>query len=361
MDQQKSEILTQDGLVAALHKLGYTDVTKRRLASWRENDLLPPFDLIGGGRGRHRGRKSNGWEHGDYVLNLAVWVYELLKFYKSFDDLYVPLWLLGYAVPLHRVRHALGWPLNAMARSIETDVESKGDLEDLIGDAAFVFTKDIRSANMALLEVPQETLEALTNLFFNSEYDLNDLPFEEGIEALRGWEQTFQQRCEAIFGDEAGTAGNCSIKPDDGLKVAFTHATFINKFFSLEQLKTAVNECTDEDLVAVWNDMHALREIVLLFRQVISLLLPHIPDEMDPTTMESLAAIFRFGRMCIWADLSLRRSGYGEIIDYCLPALLDQIREELNDDVLREWAAAGPEISAAVENCFQKLTVAVSP
>jgi hypothetical protein len=77
--------------------------------------------------------------------------------------------------------------------------------------------------------------------------------------------------------------------------------------------------------------------------------------------MESLAAIFRFGRICIWAELSLRRSGYGEIIDYCLPETLNLIRQDLNDDALREWSATSPEISATVESCLAKLTVAISP
>lgn len=41
----------------------------------------------------------------------AVSIIELLKTYDRLEDLYLPLWQLGYPIPLHRVRVALGQPL----------------------------------------------------------------------------------------------------------------------------------------------------------------------------------------------------------------------------------------------------------
>ncbi len=95
MQQNESKTLTQDELVAELHDLGFSGVTARRVAAWRKHDLLPPFDRIGGGRGRSRGRESSAW-----MLGEAASVHELLKIYKGFDDLYLPLLMLGYRVPL---------------------------------------------------------------------------------------------------------------------------------------------------------------------------------------------------------------------------------------------------------------------
>jgi hypothetical protein len=83
--------------------------------------------------------------------------------------------------------------------------------------------------------------------------------------------------------------------------------------------------------------------------------LSFITEEMNPTTIESLATIFRFGKMCIWADLSLRWSGYGDIIDFSLPVLLSQLREEIDEELERELSAASPEIAVAMETCFEKL------
>jgi len=366
MDSNNSELMTQDALVAKLHELGYADVTKRRIASWREKELLPRFDVIGGGRGRSRGREMSGWAHGDEVLKQALWVYELLKIYRSVDDIYFPLWALGAPVSFKCVRLALSQPLDAMTRSIETEAGSPKELEDLIGDAAFDFSKDLERANIALLQVPQDTLEAFSNLFMNSGYGAEDIPFEEdypfldGVEALQDYERMFQEKFAEIFGDAVANDTQPA-GPEDGVNVVFTHATFINKFFSLQRLKPAVDECTDEDLAAVGRDLEVMREIVLLFRRVFAAMFDYFPNEMKPTTEDVLAMLFRLAKWFVWADLSLRRSGHGERIEYCLTETLRGLQADFNENVEQELAAAGPEISAAVENCFQKLTVAVTP
>lgn len=354
MEQDRSKILTQDELVAELHELGYADVTKRRVASWRENDLLPRFDVIGGGRGRSRGREMSGWTLGDEVLNRALWVYELLKIYKSADDLYFPLWVLGFPISLKRVRLALSQPLDAMTRSIETETCSPKELEDMIGDAAYELAKDIERAKITFLQVPQDTLEAFTNLFFNSGYDVEDVPFQDGVEALRNYERIFQERFAEICGD-AGTNDIPPARPEDGVKAVFTHATFVNEFFSLQRLKPAVDECSNEDLAAVQQDLGVMREIVLLFARVFAALFTYFPDEMKPTTGELLAMLFRLAKWFVWADLSLRRSGHGERIEYCLAETLRGLQADFSENVEQELTAAGPEIAAAVDTCFEKL------
>jgi hypothetical protein len=49
MTDEKVGSLTQDELLAELHRRGYDDVTERQIADWRRKELLPPFDVIGGG------------------------------------------------------------------------------------------------------------------------------------------------------------------------------------------------------------------------------------------------------------------------------------------------------------------------
>jgi hypothetical protein len=129
----------------------------------------------------------------------------------------------------------------------------------------------------------------------------------------------------------------------------------------LQRLKPAVDECTDEDLAAVGRDLEVMREIVLLFRRVFAAMFDYFPNEIKPTTEDVLAMLFRLAKWFVWADLSLRRSGHGERIEYCLTETLRGLQADFNENVEQELAAAGPEISAAVENCFQKLTVAVAP
>jgi len=40
-------LLTEDELVAKLQALGFTNVTKRRLATLRAKEIISPFDVIG--------------------------------------------------------------------------------------------------------------------------------------------------------------------------------------------------------------------------------------------------------------------------------------------------------------------------
>jgi hypothetical protein len=360
MDSNNLELMTQDALVGKLHEHGCAGVTKKRIASWREKELLPPFDVIGGGRGFGRGREKRGWTRSDEVLNQALWVYELLKIYKSFDDLYFPLWVLGAPVSIERVRFALSQPLDAMTRSIESEAGSPKELEDLIGDAAFDFSKDLERANIALLQVPQASLETFSNLFMNIGYGAGEIPLEEdypfldGVEALQNYERLFQEKCAEIFGD-AVAADVQPGGPEDGMNLVFTHATFINKFFSLQRLKPAVDECSNEDLAAVQRDFGVIREMVFLFGCVFTAMFAYLPDKMKPTTEEVLAMLFRLAKWFAWADLSLRRGGHGERIEYCLAETFRALQADFSENVEQQLATAGPELAAAVDTCIEKL------
>lgn len=41
MSDKRIGSLTQDGLVAEMHRRGYDDVTERQVADWRRKELLP--------------------------------------------------------------------------------------------------------------------------------------------------------------------------------------------------------------------------------------------------------------------------------------------------------------------------------
>jgi hypothetical protein len=158
MSDKIVESLTQKALVAEMHRLGHYDVTERQVADWRRNDLLRPFDALGKGRGQHRGRECSSWSNGEAVLNQALWVRELIQIYGSVEDVYLPLWVLGYLVPLERVREALGTPLDEMAHSIAEAIESKsratGEIEDLIEEAAYHNVEEMRRAGAEALLIP---------------------------------------------------------------------------------------------------------------------------------------------------------------------------------------------------------------
>ena len=357
MEPIGTETLTQDELVAKLQKRGYRDVTARRVADWRVNDLLPSFDLIGGGRGKHRGWESSSWSNGEAILNQAIWVCELLKLDRSFENLYLPLWILGYPVPLARIRAALSKPLNATARAIESEAGTSGEIEDIIGDAAYEITQMMKRIKAEMLQLPQETLEAGVNIFFNEGYDLTDAPFQDAVEELREWNQTIQQMRAAARGGE-GTGDDDAIpsQQPDSLETIFVHAPFFKEYLSLPRLKQAVDECTDDDLRMVERDLQIMREVALLFRRMIVILMRDMPAEFKAPPAQILPSIFRAGKLLVWADLSLRRNGFAEVIDYCLSELLNKCREEINEKLELEMAAASPHIAAAMKTCFEQLT-----
>lgn len=194
----------------------------------------------------------------------------------------------------------------------------------------------------------------------NSGYGAEDIPFEEdvpfqdGVEALRNYERMFQENFSEMCGD-VGTDDIPPAGPDDGVKAVFMHATFINEFFSLQRLKPAVDDCTDEDLAAVQRDLWVMREIVFLFARVLTAMFAYFPDEMKPTTEEMLAILFRLAKWFVWADLSLRRAGHGERIEYCLVETLRGLQADFSENVEQELAAAGPQLAAAVDTCLEKL------
>jgi hypothetical protein len=352
MSDEKVGSLTQDELLAELHRRGYDDVTERQIADWRRKELLPPFDVTGGGRGRNRGRERSSWTNGRLVFNQTLWVRELLQIYSSVERVRLPLWILGYPVPLARVRDVLGGPLNEMAEgiaeAIENEARASGEIEDLIEEAASQNVEEMRRAGAEALLMPQHSLEALLNVFFNQGYDLTDGAFELGAEELKKYERSMQQRCAAAFASE-GLADVDLARHDSSLMDFFDRAPFIKQYFSLHQLKLAVEECTDDDLQAVQRDLCCLRRMALLVRKIITIITSEIPAEYKPARADILRPILSVGGLLVLADLSLRRNGFAHAIDYLLPMALREFRQGFTEEVEREMVEVSKFVPEAIE------------
>ncbi len=317
-------------------------------------DLLPPFDLIGGGRGRRCGRECSAWTNGEHVFEQAKQVYELLETQGSVVDVYVPLWILGFAVPFSRIRAGLKKPLESSSNDVAVEVDGRNAIEDLIDDAAFEFTRVIKRDNMEPFDVPQDTLAAFMNTLLNANYDFQDQPFQDGVDALRGWEQGFQEKVlkslDGAFEAERPNVTNV----DNGLTV-FAHAPFVNKYLSVPRLMKVVERCSDQDLLAVSRDLQIGREIVLEFRRLLLLVMPYFPEEIKLTSRDQLSSVLSFGKICVWADLSLRLKGYGELIESILQLMLGEIRKHFGETLEGELAEVGPQITMLMETLFEEL------
>lgn len=352
MRDEKVGSLTQDGLIAELHRRGYNDMTERQIAEWRRKELLPPFDVIGGGQGRQRGRARSSWSDGGAVLNQALWVRELLQIYGSVESIRLPLWVLGCPVPLKHVREALGSPLAELADGIAETIEDKsrasGEIEDFIEEAAYRHVEKLRRAGAGGLLMPQHSLEALINVFLNQGYDLTDGAFELGAEELKEYESALLQRQAATLTAQGLSDAHLARK-DNRLENLFDRAPFIKQYFSLHQLKRAVDECTDSDLHAVSQDLYLVREIALLARKVITILTSEVPAEYMPARADILRPILDVGGLLILADLSLRRNGFALEIDYFLPGALRAFQQGFTEEVERKLVEASKIVPDAIE------------
>lgn len=351
MRDGKIGTLTQDDLVAELQRRGYNDVTVRQVANWRRKELLPAFDVIGHGRGQRRGRSRSSWSNGEAVLNQVLWVRELLQIYGSIESIRLPLWVLGYPIPFERVREALGGPLNQIVDdftdAIENESRASGEIEDIIEGATYNQVEEMRRAGAEMLLMPQHSLEALLNVFMNQGYDLTDGAFELGVEELKEYESAMRQRHAALAAE--GLSGAYLIRQDGGLGSLFDRAPFIKQYFSLHQLKLAVDECADGDLRAIQRDLYLLREMALLVRNIITIFTREIPAEYKPEEADILRPILSAGKLLILADLSLRRNGFAQVIDCYLPEVLREFQKWFTEEVERELVEVSKIVPDVIE------------
>lgn len=355
MSHGRKEAITQEELVVELRNVGCAEVSKRRLTDWRENDVLPPFDVTGAGRGKGRGRECSSWSDDQLVLNQALWVRQLLSIYRSFESCHLPLWMLGYPVLFSSVRETLSKPLREMTRAIQFEAKSAGEIEDIIDDAAFKYCKDMKRLKSAAMSAPKETLEAFVNILFNQDYDLNDAPFQQGIEGSREWQRRLQSRIRLRAQITTPADDGSTLSEHESATDFFALAPFIKQYLSLNQLKKAVEECTDNDLRAVARDLGLLREIALAISRLIEILNRDMAPELRATPAQFLPAIFVVGRLVILADLSLRRNGFAEVIDRGLGQILDACRRDINEELERELAASSHTFAASMKTCFEAL------
>jgi hypothetical protein len=347
----KSAFLTEDELVGKLHELGLTDVSKRRVATWRAKEIIPAFDVIGAGRGQSLGRESSGWSNGETILEQAAEAYGLLKTYRTLDDLYFPLWVLGYHVPLGRIREALSRPLEPTLEFIEAEGGTRGELEDEIGDQAFKFVQIVDRSQLLPCSVPQDAIETFTNLLLNSRYNLSDSPFEDGVRSLQEFDDEFQNKAEAFFRREFPNKTGAEVSSGT-MDTIFANADFISRYLSIEKLKLAVDASTDEDLSAVHGYLQSLRQVLALLRPFFALIEEYSPPELRPCEVDR-AMIFTAAKLCVWAGLSLRLNGHGPLIEACLTEVLKEMPRQLDDEIERELRAAGPEIAGFFEMCLE--------
>jgi hypothetical protein len=355
MQTENVRTMSQEELVEDLHLLGYREASVTRVAAWRKLELLPPFTSAGQGQGRGAGRGKGHWSEPEEVRKQAVAISELLPSYRRLNDLYLPLWQLGYAIPLEQVRPALVQPLLSAAKDFDVQDNGRSATEDMI-DQAVADINQVMHGKVPLFDVPDNTLSALMNVMTNADYDFGDQPYEDGVTELKEWERSFAQRCQKLLGDTIPISPEI-IGDDNNI---FANAPFINQYLSLPHLVAAIQCSTDEDLIRVQQDLQIGRESLALLKELHELMWPYLPEAWR-TLPEDMTVIFNVGTLAIWADLALRQQGFGPTLDRILPTILQALREDFNETAAKEIMAAGPEIGKALQAFEQFILQEMTP
>ncbi len=339
--------LTQAELVAELHKLGHGDASETRIANWRKLELLPPFNNGGGGQGRGAGRNPYTWIDRTQVIEQALAIISLLHVYRRLDELYLPLWEMGFAIPPNRIRPALLQPLQKVMAELQADIEVEPDgrttIEDVIDDQVAEI-RPLITSNMPVLDIPDTTLAAALNVAVNPAYKFGDQQYEEGVEDLREWQQSVTERCVTIFGDAVSAFPEIAQNNSE----LFTNDSFINRYLSLPRLAEAMEVCTDEELEVVQRDLQLGRRVLRICRRMLDLVTPFLPATWRFSSAD-MVVIFNFGRLMVWVDVALRRHRFGKVLDYVLPAIVQMLERDFDEVASRELVGAGPEIGKTLQ------------
>ena len=126
-------------------------------------------------------------------------------------------------------------------------------------------------------------------------------------------------------------------------------------------MKETLRHCTVEDLKIIERDHGILREIVFHIGRMVKAMASVVPAEFTKGFTDKWHALFFVGRMCILADLSLRRSGHGDWIDKNLQLGLDVIREVCNEEREAELRANSPQLFADMQTSMEELKRTLAP
>lgn len=362
---RKKVELTQSALVFRLHRLGYCDVTERRIIDWRNKGLLPQFDRRGVGLGKGRGRTESTWTNGRSIVERAVWVHRLLAIYRHSDNLHLPLWMLGYPVDSEQVRLALLEPLERIAETFQTEAVEKieikepferkdGILEDYIEDLAEGWVRKEKFAE--LLGIPQEVVETAMNIFFNPDYDITDLGFEEGKGQLAIWKERVNNEMLPILsnGFDENRDAPKPMRPE-GIELVFEQPGFFQDRLSVAALRESVLDASDEDLETIQEDLQVIRTVVGPMGEMVATLMKHAKIDRLPTLHDVLPDLFRIANLIVLVDLSMRRHGWSPQLNHARSELIMNFQQDFSEVTEEYLTEVGPELGVALKKGFKKL------
>jgi hypothetical protein len=361
MKFEKQKHLTESGLILELEKAGIKGISKRLIGDWRRDGLLPNFDFNGRGLGKGLGRSESSWEYSKVIIEQAKWIYRMRSVGISFADLRLNLWILGFPIHPEDVKEAFLKPLVEQVNILEAAAHKlqqkcdrfDGIIEDVINDEVTEVVSNLISNTPEQLAMPSEVLEVIANLFLNPTYNLDEYNFSESFQALETWKEKIQAFNLEIFEDTDYNHEN-SHNTIQILYDFLNNANFIQQYFSVYTLEKAVRECKVEDLLEVQKDLCAIFRTFMSFVRAMKAIAPHIRVSSDSSATDGiLPVLFYFAERLVLADISLRSSGFSEVINYFRENVLSQIESEMDKVFSEEIQSSAPAIGETLSQSFE--------
>jgi len=304
---------TVDHLTSELTRLGYP-ITKRRLIDWAQKGLLPHPKQRGLGRGK--GSVYVWTQPG--VLAQAAKVYNLLNWYGRVKHIYLPLWLLGYEIPLRVVRQKLhDWverPLAQLAQEVGSD--SSEDLTDYLSGLAAQKPRTRHVPSFLSADTARDFVEMYLNAIFNPDYEPSDEVIQEMADA---------------FGKAGQTNSSVVSETDQDVPIIQT-IRVIREHLSLPKLQETLADASDKELKRVQSDFRIVLGSLYFLVRVMN---PDLADLLDRETWLWYNLIANIGPWLALADLKAHRDGYTPKINEWIRFLVDFCQRVRTDQQLQ--------------------------
>jgi hypothetical protein len=263
------------------------------------------------------GRECSRWSNAPQIIGRSIWILHLQRLYGNYSGVYLSLWLLGYSVQVDRVRQSLTEPLELAISSVERDCTAEKNREDVLGDIAYDLISKLKNEQVPISDVPVEVVDLALNLFINADYDLTD---REAFKSLRSWLQLCEQYQASLSGSGSPQV---SAQPST-ISSMIAQAKLIRKHLSVVEIKRAVDESTDEDLLVVERDLHSVRHTARMFAKLLS---SELTSTIELPRDMVWRFVFGFGRIIVCLDLSFRKHGRGSEVDALVTDFLAKVQE----------------------------------
>lgn len=292
--------MTPAEVIAELERRGYA-TTSRRLIDWRQKGLLPP--LVKHGRGQGRGWVYV-WED-PLVVEQAIAVQELLWLHGHTEWLYLPLWCLGFTVPLNQVRPQLLTMVEAYLEHLTGGMTEPEDVSDRLSQLAIAdLTRSARTRSGRPTLSP-EAVEYGLNLLAGGTAYVPDREALAGIARSAGALTGNGQRRGAPKGRRLSAAELRHIR------------RWTKRHASLPLLHDAEANATEQEFAQVHADWRALAQLKRAIGDVVD------NEAWEEFNLFALRVIVATGPWLTLLDLSMRRSGLAVTLDRFQATLAD--------------------------------------